>query len=320
MSKSMNPYEILQIDDFSSQEEVEAAFHQRVAEFDGIEKLTKKQTDLYTLIHESYDILSNQNTKKMFDDDLRLKNISNQNVRINEHLSPLDDENSKSDDVETVELSREKKIGIKGTNNSKNLSSYFFYGIVAILIGGYFLNVINQDKADQEANKEKVAKVENTEKPVQEPPQPINLIASTTDIKDNILYPDPIAFRNQNLIYAPDGSVFPLQAGLIQTLPQTVNGEGSIVVQNPHATAIFGKLIVQFAESSEPMAIRYFYIPAKQSLELFRTPSGRFQIQILTLDKPIAYVSPIFTVPLYSTNRVIQKADWAFPHAPETVF
>jgi hypothetical protein len=45
----MNPYEILQIDDFSSQEEVEAAFHQRVAEFDGIEKLTKKQTDLYTL-------------------------------------------------------------------------------------------------------------------------------------------------------------------------------------------------------------------------------------------------------------------------------
>jgi hypothetical protein len=125
----------------------------------------------------------------MFDDDLRLKNISNQNVRINEHLSPLDDENSKSDDVETVELSREKKIGIKGTNNSKNLSSYFFYGIVAILIGGYFLNVINQDKADQEANKEKLLKSKILKSQVQEPPQPINLIASTTDIKDNILTP-----------------------------------------------------------------------------------------------------------------------------------
>lgn len=316
----MNPYEILQIDDFSSQEEVEAAFHQRVAEFDGIEKLTKKQTELYTLIHESYDILSNQNTKKMYDDDLRLKNIANQNVRINDHLSPLDDENSKSDEVETVELSREKKIGIKGKNTSNNFNSYFFYGIVVLLIGGYFFSVVNKENSDQQANKQKAAEVENTEKPVQEPPQPINLIANTTDIKDNVLYPDPVVFGGQNLIYAPDGSVFPLQAGLIPTLPQTVNGEGSIVVQNPHATAIFGKLVVQFSEASEPMAIRYFYIPAKQSLELFKTPSGRFQIQILTLDKPVAYVSPIFTVPLYSTNRVIQKADWAFPHAPETVF
>lgn len=319
MSKSMNPYEILQIEDFSSQEEVEIAFHQRVAEFNNIEKLTKKQTELYTLIHESYDILSNQSTKKMLDDDLRLKNLANQNVRINDHLSPLDDENSQTDDVETIELSRNKTIGIKG-NNKKNFGSYFFYGLIIILIGSYFLNVLNKDNADKEAKKEKVAKVENTEKTAQEPVQPIHLIANATDIKDNILYPDPVAFSSQNLIHAPDGSVFPIQAGLIPSLPQTVDGESSIVIQNPHATAIFGKLVVQFTESSEAMAIRYFYIPAKQSLELFKTPSGRFQIQILTLDKPIAYVSPIFTVPLYSSSRVIQKADWAFPHAPETVF
>lgn len=318
MSKSMNPYEILQIEDFSSQEEVETAFHQRVAEFDGIEKLTKKQTELYTLIHESYDILSNQNTKKMFDDDLRLRNIANQNVRINDHLSPLDDENSKTDDVETIELSREKTIGVKG--NKKNFSSYFFYGLIIILIGGYLLNVLNKGNVEKDTKKEKSAKVSNTEKPAQEPVQPINLIANATEVKDNILYPDPVVFSSQNLIHAPDGSVFPIQAGLIPSLPQTVDGESSIVIQNPHSTAIFGKLVVQFTESSEAMAIRYFYVPAKQSLELFKTPSGRFQIQILTLDKPIAYVSPIFTVPLYSSSRVIQKADWAFPHAPETVF
>lgn len=318
MSKSMNPYEILQIDDFSSQEVVEAAFHQRISEFDGIDKLTKKQTDLYTLIHESYDILSNQNTKKMFDDELRLKSLSNQNVRINDHLSPLDDQNIKTDDIEEKELSHEKTIGIKGKSNN-GFSTNLFFGLVALLIGGYLLNVLNQE-ADQSTDTENTAKIEQAEKPAPEPPQPINLIAKTTEVKNNILYPDPIVFRSQNLIYAPDGSVFPLQAGLIPTLPQSVNGEGSIVVQNPHTTAIFGKLVVQFSESAEPIAIRYFYIPAKQSLELFNTPSGRFQIQILTLDKPVAYASPVFSVPLYSSTKVIQKADWAFPHAPENVF
>lgn len=318
MSKSMNPYEILQIDDFSSQEVVEAAFHQRISEFDGIDKLTKKQTDLYTLIHESYDILSNQNTKKMFDDELRLKSLSNQNVRINDHLSPLDDQNIKTDDIEEKELSHEKTIGIKGKSNN-GFSTNLFFGLVALLIGGYLLNVLNQE-ADQSTDTENTAKIEQAEKPAPAPPQPINLIAKTTEVKNNILYPDPIVFRSQNLIYAPDGSVFPLQAGLIPTLPQSVNGEGSIVVQNPHTTAIFGKLVVQFSESAEPIAIRYFYIPAKQSLELFNTPSGRFQIQILTLDKPVAYASPVFSVPLYSSTKVIQKADWAFPHAPENVF
>lgn len=318
MSKSMNPYEILQIDDFSSQEVVEAAFHQRISEFDGIDKLTKKQIDLYTLIHESYDILSNQNTKKMFDDELRLKSLSNQNVRINDHLSPFDDQNIKTDDIEEKELSHEKTIGIKGKSNN-GFSTNLFFGLVALLIGGYLLNVLNQE-ADQSTDTENTAKIEQAEKPAPEPPQPINLIAKTTEVKNNILYPDPIVFRSQNLIYAPDGSVFPLQAGLIPTLPQSVNGEGSIVVQNPHSTAIFGKLVVQFSESAVPIAIRYFYIPAKQSLELFNTPSGRFQIQILTLDKPVAYASPVFSVPLYSSTKVIQKADWAFPHAPENVF
>lgn len=317
MSNSMNPYEILQIEDFSSEEQVEYAFHERVREFDGIDKLTKKQIELYTLIHESYDILSNQNTKKMLDDDLRLKTLSNQNIRINENLSPLDDVNSKTDHTEKKELSRGKILGSKAT--SKGFGNNLFYGFAILLIGGYLLNTLNQG-SEQKQDSDKVEKVQNIAKPIQAPPQPINLIADTTTIKNNVLYPDPIVFRSQNLIYAPDGSVFPLQAGLIPTLPQSVNGEGSIVVQNPRSTPIFGKLVVQFSESAEPVAIRYFYIPAKQTLELFKTPSGRFQIQILTLDRPIAFVSPIFNVPLYSSTRVIQKADWAYPQSPETVF
>lgn len=166
----------------------------------------------------------------------------------------------------------------------------------------------------------KLKKIEQPVEQIKTAPQPISLIAKTTEIRDNVLYPDSIAFKGQSMIYAPDGTVFPLEASLIPSLPLSVNGESSILIQNPHATAIFGKLIVQFSESSEPIAIRYFYIPAKQSLELFNTPSGRFQIQVLTLDKPTAYVSPVFTVALYSTVRSIQKADWNYAYPPEQVF
>ncbi len=75
MSKSINPYEILLIPDFSSIDDVEVAFNQRLREFDDIEKFTKNQADLYSLIHEAYDILSNANTKAMLDDNLRVKKL-----------------------------------------------------------------------------------------------------------------------------------------------------------------------------------------------------------------------------------------------------
>lgn len=320
MSKSINPYEILLIPDFSSIDDVEVAFNQRLREFDDIEKFTKNQADLYSLIHEAYDILSNANTKAMLDDNLRVKKITNQNLKNKDPLSPLDPKNTKTDEFVEQEYSREKTIGVEKNNKNSSFVTYFVIGIIALLIGSYFLNILNSNEDQKKPNTAQAEKVEQLQSEVKAPPQPINLIAKTTDIRDNFLYPDPIAFRDQHMIYAPDGSVFPLEASLIPSLPQTVDGESSILVQNPHATAIFGKLIVQFTESTEPMAIRYFYIPAKQSLELFKTPSGKFQIQILTLDKPTAYVSPVFTVPLYSTLRTIQKADWNYAYPPEQVF
>ena len=320
MSKPINPYEILQILDFSAIEDVEAAFHSRLREFDEIKKFTKNQSELYALIHEAYDILSNANTKAMLDDDLRVRKITNQNLKSKDYLSPHDPQNTKTDKVEEVELSQDKTIGIQKTKNNSSFGIYLFIGILAIIIGGYFLNILNNSDDKKKQKSAQTLKTEQVQPEAKAPPEPIGLIANTTNIRDNILYPDPIAFRDQHMIYAPDGSIFPLEAGLLPSLPQSVDGESSIVVQNPHSTAIFGKLVVQFTESTEPMVIRYFYIPSKQSLELFKTPSGRFQIQILTLDKPTAYVSPLFTVPLYSTIRVIQKADWAYAYPPEKVF
>lgn len=318
MSKPLNPYEVLQIDDFSTVEEVEEAFAIRVREFDGIEKFSKKQAELYSSIHSAYDILTSQNTKNMVDEDLRLKNSKNQNIRVAENLSPHDEANIEAI-KEEKELSRKKTIGIKGKSTS-SAPKYIFYSLFACLIAFYFLNF--SKSKDTTSNQEQTTQTEKkpTEEQVKSPPQQINLIAKASQIRNNVLYPDPNLFKKANLIHAPDGSVFPIEAGLIASLPQTTDGQGSIVIQNPHPTAVFGKLIVQFTESTEPMAIRYFYIPAKQTLELFKTPSGRFQIQILTLDKPVAYVSPVFTIPLYNEARVIQKADWAFPHSPDSVF
>ena len=319
MSNSVNPYEILKIDDFSSEEVIEEAFAKRLDEFKYIETLTKKQSNLYALIHEAYNILSNQNTRKMVDDELRLKSMSLQNIRVAENLSPLDKANSNSDIHEEKELSHDKNI-ILGKKDNKTFFTYVLYGIVALFVGSFFLKIINNEKPDAKQQISQNAKEQTKENEVVEAPQPINLIAKATDIQNNIFYPDPIVFKQQNLIYAPDGSVFPLQAQLISSLPQTSAGQGSIVVQNPHPTAIFGKLIVRYTESTEPKVIRYFYIPAKETLELFNTPNGTFQIQILTLDKPVAFVSPTFNVPLYSEVRTMQIADWAYPHNPETVF
>lgn len=317
MSNLINPYEILKIDDFASEETIENAFRERVREFDEYSNLTKKQTDLYSRIHEAYDLLSNQNTKKMIDDDLRLRNNNKQNIRVTEHLSPHDEVNLAQDTIEEEELSREKNIVI-GPKNNKSLVTFILYAVIGMAVLFFFLNIMKGNDQAQQANQTKEPSKEESAAP--EPPQPINLIANATDIQNNILYPDPVVFKQQNLIFAPDGSVFPLDAQLISTLPQTSSGAGSIVVQNPHPTAIFGKLVVKYTESTEAMVIRYFYIPSKQSLEIFNTPNGTFQIQILTLDKPVAYVSPTFNVPLYSEARTIQKADWAFPHNPETVF
>lgn len=318
MSKILNPYEILQINDFSSVEEVEKAFAKRVQEFEGLERFTKKQSELYSKIHEAYDILTNQTSKSMVDQDLRLKDAKNQNLRVIENLSPHDEANIEAP-IEEEEFSREKTIGIKAKETTP-FFKYVLYALLFCLLAYYFMSYSkNKESTKKDTESNPIENKAKEDKP-KEPPQPINLIANPTQIRNNILYPDPTIFKKPNLIHAPDGSVFPIEAGLIPTLPQTTDGQGSIVIQNPHPTAIFGKLVVQFTESTEPMVIRYFYIPAKQTLEIFKTPSGRFQIQIITLDKPIAYVSPVFSIPLYNDARVVQKADWAYPHSPDTVF
>jgi hypothetical protein len=319
MSNPLNPYEILKIEDFSSEEIIEAAFHKRLDEFKDIETFTKKQSNLYAMIHDAYNLLSNQNTRKMVDDELRLKSMSLQNIRIAENLSPLDHNNSSSDIHQEIELSHEKNI-IIGKKDNKSFFTYILYGVVGILVVIFFLKIINNGKPEDKKQISPNVSNQQKENEIPDPPQPINLIAKATDIQNNILYPDPIVFKQQNLIYAPDGSVFPLHAQLIASLPQTSAGQGSIVIQNPHPTAIFGKLIVRYTESTEPKVIRYFYIPAKETLELFNTPNGTFQIQILTLDKLAAFVSPTFNVPLYSEVRTTQIADWAYPHNPESVF
>lgn len=218
MSNSVNPYEILKIDDFSSEEVIEEAFAKRLDEFKDIETLTKKQSNLYALIHEAYNILSNQNTRKMVDDELRLKSMSLQNIRVAENLSPLDKANSNSDIHEEKELSHDKNI-ILGKKDNKTFFTYVLYGIVALFVGSFFLKIINNEKPDAKQQISQNAKEQTKENEVVEAPQPINLIAKATDIQNNIFYPDPIVFKQQNLIYAPDGSVFPLQAQLISSLP-----------------------------------------------------------------------------------------------------
>ncbi|NNH78807.1 hypothetical protein HLH17_14375 [Acinetobacter sp. ANC 5380] len=280
--------------------------------------MSKKQIAAYSEIHDAYSLLSDQGTKTMIDLDL---------MNSNHRTSSLIDAPSKTTEPEIeeeVELSREKTIGVAKKDNSNIL--IFAVAVVGVL-GWYYLN--GSDKPKQEQIQQATTKLEIERKEQEEAKkaeqarlaqQPIPLIAQPDAIENNVLYPSPKAFMDENLRFTQNGELFPTSSGLIASLPQTHQGSSSILIQNPHKSPIYGKLIVQFAESMQPIVIRNFYITASSSLEIFDTPSGKYQIQILTLGKPTAYVSPTFSIPLYSEERVTQFANWAYAYQPSSVF
>ena len=320
VSDLRNPYAVLNIPENASIEQIEEAFITTKLIYESLDKMSKKQMDAYNQLHDAYALLTDQSTKAMIDLDLSVNNHK---------TNPFIDsttENTEPEIKDDDELSREKTIGVAKKSNSNMLIL-----LVAVVgIGGwYYLNGSNSEDSkkeqinqatmqlEQERKKEDEAKKAEQARLAQ---QPIPLIAEPSAIQNNILYPSPQAFMDENLMFAPNGEPFPTYSSLIPSLPQTNQGKSSIFVQNPHKSPIFGKLIVQFADGMEPIAIRNFYIPASGSLEIFDTPSGKYQIQILTLVKPTAYVSPLFTIPLYSEERVSQLANWAYAYQASSVF
>jgi hypothetical protein len=135
------------------------------------------------------------------------------------------------DDSIEREYNTEKTIGI-GKKNKKGFLPTFVF-IVAALIGGSILySKINQPESTPTAN----TKQETAPEP--QPTQPLLITDNINQIKDNILYPDANYLNSESLLYAPDRTVFPLNATVLPSMPITGDGQSTFLVQNTKASAI----------------------------------------------------------------------------------
>lgn len=319
MNPLTNPYKVLGIPENASNDQIDQAFVEKRDYYDQLDKLSRNQQELYNHIHDAYSLLSDPNIKEMIDLDLNTANHNTNSMLDDVTVDHVEEDGEK-------ELSREKTIGVKPQRSNAFPKVLIVFGLA--IFGVYMYGQNSEQESSQkileaknqlEADKQQQLEVDKAEK-ARLAQQPIQLIAPPNQITDNILYPSPQAFQEPDLKFTPQGELFPSYASLIPSMPQTHKGTGSILIQNPHDSAIFGKLVVQFSESVNPIVIRNFYIPAKHSLEIFETPTGKYQIQILTLNKPTAYVSPPFTVPLYSDAKTVKLADWSYAYDPSQVF
>ncbi|NWK53205.1 DnaJ domain-containing protein [Acinetobacter sp. SwsAc5] len=310
-----NPYAVLNVPDFSDITTVEQSYLKLLDQYQNLSKPSTKQAEQFNRIQDAYDMLSLPTEKELIDNNLKITKAHNLDIRI-EHPDNLMDETLKDqheDDVER-ELNTDKTMGV-----SKNKKMNPFV-TVALAVSVFFAGSFIYGKLAQ--NEEVVAKNEVKPEPVVEaaPIRPALLMEDATQIRNNVLYPDPSYLQQKDIIYAPDGSPFPLEAMVLPNLPNSNDGPSTIIVQNPRETAIFGKTVVKYSSIASPIVNRYFYIPAKGTLHLFNMPSGSYQIMVMTLTTPNAYASPVFTIANATNQTVVQLADWKFAFQASSLF
>lgn len=311
----INPYAVLNIPDFSDLDVIEQAYLELTHKFEGVNKLSRYQAEQLEKIENAYNLLMHPADKEIIDNNLRFSKKHTGNVRTEEPTNP-DDESLQDpfDQEEQPEPSREKVYGITKTKKSNPFKTFGILVLIFFAVSFLYSKLANQPE-------EKPVEQVKEELPQPEAPvRPNLLVEDIKKINNNVTYPDSNYFQQPNIIYAPDGSVFPLEAKVLSNFPIMGDGDSTIVVMNPRDSAIFGKTVVRYSEISSPEINRYFYIPAKGTLYLFNMPSGSYQIQILTLTKPAAYASPVFHIPIGTEQTVNQVADWNFAFPPASMF
>lgn len=313
--KNFNPYAVLNIPDFSDLEVIEQAYLKLQEQFQSLPKLSNKQSQQFNRIQDAYDLLSHPADKDLIDANLIQSKALNTDVRIEEPDDLLDEtlKDQHADDVEP-ELSREKTIGI---SKSKKMNPFVSIGLMfTIFLAGSYL----YGKLTKPEQVEVKAETKQEQKAVEAPVRPSLISEDATLIKSNVLYPDSSYLQQKEIIYAPDGSPFPMEAMVLPSLPNSNDGTSTIIVQNPRETAIFGKMVVKYSQTTNPIVNRYFYVPAKGTLHLFNMPSGSYQVLVMTLTNPMAFASPIFNIPIGTDQTVVQLANWNYPFQASSLF
>lgn len=313
--KDFNPYSVLNIPDLSELDVIENAFLEHQEQFQNLPKVSAKQTQQFSRIQDAYDLLTHPTDKELIDHKLRQSVSANTNVRIEEPDDLLDEslKDLHSDDIEP-ELSREKNIEVsKPKKMNPFVSIGFMFGI--FLAGSYIYGKFS-DTQKEEVKAEQKAEPEVVQAPI----QPTLISNDPTAIRNNVLYPDSSYLQQKEIIYAPDGSPFPMDAMVLPNLPNSGDGTSTIIVQNPHETAIFGKIVVRYSQTTTPTVNRYFYVPPKGTIHLFNMPSGSYQVLVMTLSNPKAFASPIFTIPIATDQTIVQLANWNFPFQASNLF
>ena len=310
-----NPYSVLNVPDFSDLSTVEKSYLNLLDQYQNLPKLSAKQADQFNRIQDAYDMLSNPMEKEIVDNNLKITKAHNLDVRIKQPDNLMDEtlKDQHEDEVER-ELNTEKKMGV---SNNKKMNPFV---TVALAVSIFFAGSYIYGKLAH--NEEVVVKNEVKPEPIVEdaPIRPSLIMEDATQIRNNVLYPDPSYLQQKDIIYAPDGSPFPLDAMVLPNLPNSNDGVSTIIIQNPRETAIFGKTVVKYSSVATPIINRYFYIPAKGTLHLFNMPSGSYQIMVMTLTTPNAYASPVFTIANAANQTVVQVADWKFAFQASSLF
>ena len=310
-----NPYAILNVPDFSDLGTVEESYLNLLDQYQSLPKLSAKQAEQFNRIQDAYDMLSHPAEKELIDNSLKITKAHNLDVRIEQPDNLMDEtlKDQHEDEVER-ELNTDKTMGVS-KNKKMNPFVTVALGVSIFFAGSYIYGKLAH-------NEEVVVKNEVKPEPVIEeaPIRPSLIMEDATQIRNNVLYPDPSYLQQKDIIYAPDGSPFPLDAMVLPNLPNSNDGASTIIIQNPKETAIFGKTVVKYSSVASPIVNRYFYIPAKGTLHLFNMPSGSYQIMVMTLANPNAYASPVFTIANATNQTVVQLADWKFAFQASSLF
>ncbi|WP_436659838.1 hypothetical protein [Acinetobacter sp. P1(2025)] len=313
MGEIKNPYTVLGIPNFSDYDVIEDAYQKQMAAFDNIVKISNKQSEKLTELMDAYDFLIDTFRKEELDN--KLKEENNHQIMVNTQTPDIE-EIYDAPQEEKVEPSKEKNIVLEKTNTGLRPFTMLILAVVTLFAVTYIYSTLFGDKPKEQVKVEQPKPVEAPKEPQQNPILEPNVNA----MKDVVRYPSPTAFNDQQMIYDPNGNVFPTEATVISSLPYNGDGTHTIALNNPRDTAIFGRVVDQYSVGIPVAVLRHFYIPPNQTLYLFNIPAGKIQIQILTLNNPTAYVSPTFNLSLGGTETTNQVANWDYPIQASELF
>lgn len=308
-----NPYAVLGIPDFASDEEIDQAYARKKASFDNQGRLNPKQAELLDQTENAYSSLKAANIKSEIDLALRAQHYQNQSTRLEEQLAP-DDIHVVDQKVENKKYDKTVKRGIESPSDSPSPISLFLIGVIFLFGVSYIYGKFF---------KQEVAPVVIEETPVIEE----EVIVATPLIHNNIMeytdivrYPAVEALQTNQMLYDPTGRVFPMMPSVLGNLPINGDGLNTVILKNTRDSAVFGRIVTKLTPSSPPKVMRYFYIPPQETLALFKLSAGQQQVQILTLTNPTAFVSPVFNFPIGTASENTFTLDWNFPYPATQLF